>query len=360
MVNENKFHSLKAFFTQDSTHFVSNVKTKMAALFHRDLWCPLTVNDKEYKNALICSPYTTYVIYPLGELKKFKKYWIKFLIVLNASVMAIICRATKFNRVIQVNNNLNSLIKHPAIFSPALPEITKQLTQTYPNHAITFFRVNDALDETFLKTLQQFGYIIFPDRAAHVFFLKNNFISRSHTKRDLGLLRKSPYQLVSHDQLTKEDGVRFSELYKQLFIDKHSQYNPVYTARYFQEAILNGWHHYTALRNNAGHIDAFISWFEKENVMMCGPLGYDVSIDQKQGLYRQLVALCLQYAHQNQLIFNMGGGSDEFKLNRGSEKTLEYTAVYYHHLSWYRCIPWKILCFTFNKFLKKIMDSEKL
>jgi len=370
IVDENDFHSyllqnnqishlpISQLLFNPSKKWVSNVDTKMhAIIFENQLW-PMTVNRKEYQNALVCSPYTTYVTYPKGELKKFTKLWIKAVVLLNIVVMSVVCRLTKFNQVIQVNNNLNSLIKHPQQFSVLLPALTEKLIFKYPKHAITFFRVNGAFDKAFLKALTDNGYLVFPDRAAHVFFPNTDVTQRSHTKRDLSLLRKSHYMIVPHEALTADDAERLAELYYQLFIDKHSQCNPIYTVDYFREAIQYHWHHYTALRNSDGRIDAFISWFEVEKVMVCGPLGYDSIVDRKMGLYRQLVALCLQHANQHQIPFNMGGGSDEFKSNRGSTETMEYTAVYCKHLPFYRQIPWKMLHWACNKLIKKIVDNS--
>lgn len=351
---------LRKLLSRPPTDFVDNVITKINVLsFENDVWA-LTVNEKEYSNALICSPYTTYVAYPLQALKKFKKMWVKALVLLNTGVMALLCRLTKFNQVVQVNNNLNSLIRHPKVFSNRLPGLTLKLIRRYPTHAINFFRVNEILDSELLSALKNAGYLIFPDRVAHVFFPEKDCIRRSHTKRDLSLLKKTSYTIVPHDELTSIDVNRLAQLYRKLFIEKHSKHNPVYTASYFREAVRNNWHHYTAFRNPDGRIDGFISWFIKDDIMVCGPLGYDNDVDRKTGIYRQLVALCLKYAHDNHIIFNMGGGSDEFKLNRGSVGTLEYTAVFCKHLPLYRQIPWRLLHWVCNKFLKKVVDESSL
>jgi len=344
----------------DSTELVSNIDTEIVAMASEDGTWALTVNKKEYHNALICSPYTTYVTYPLDELKKFDKWWLKILVLINSLVMGLICRATKLNKIVQVNNNLNSLIKHPNCFNRLMPQLTRQLVDRYPKQAITFFRVNDTINKELLKTLRKNGYIVFPDRMAHVFFPDQHYMKRSHTKRDISLLRNTRYTIVQHDDLNEQDAKRISELYQKLFIDKHSKLNPIYTETYFRQAIRYRWHHYIALRNPEGRIDAFISWFYREDVMVCGPLGYDASVDPKVGLYRQLVALCLKHANDNQCIFNMGAGSDKFKSNRGSTPTMEYTAVYCKHLPFYRHMPWQILQWACHKLLKKVIESSSL
>jgi len=356
--NQNqRMQMVRNLLIQSPPTLVKNVETKMAAMMIGDDVWPITINKTEYQNALVCSPYTTYVTYPLDEIKKFNKYWIKWLVLFNAVVMSVLCRLSKINQVVQINNNLNSLIKHPSQFSGLLPTLTQKMIEHYPNHAITFFRVNDILDEKLLSVLRSNHYCVFPDRAVHVFFPNNHFMKRSHTKRDISLLRKTEHEIIAHEQLTPDDGKCFAKLYRQLFVEKHSKYNPIYTEHYFRQAIENHWHHYTALRNKAGKIEAFISWFVSENNMVCGPLGYDVDVDQKKGLYRQLVAICLQYANENNMPFNMGGGSDEFKSNRGSTKILEYAAVYYHHLPFYRSLAWRLLRWVCNRLIKKIMDD---
>lgn len=340
---------------KNTSEFVSNVKTTMAAMAIENQVYPLTINKKEYQNALICSPYTTYVTYPLSELKKIKKRWIKSVILLNYAFMNLLCRLTKFNKVVQINNNLNSLLQHPAEFSEMLPTMTKKLIAHYPKHAITLFRVNELLDQSLLMALKKNDYSVFPDRSTHIYFPHNDFQKRTDTKNDFDLLKKSDYTVVSHAELLPTDAARFAELYRMLFIDKHSKLNPIYTETYFRKAILNHWHHYTALRNKKGQIDVFLSWIDNEKNMYCGPMGYDTSISQSVGLYRQAIAIYLDHAYKNQLIFNMGGGTNQFKLNRGSTLTLEYTAVYCDHLSFYRKIPWKVLTWIFNKYLVKII-----
>ena len=352
---ENAFHQIvKTLIHHDSTELVSNVETKIIALAHEENIWPISINCTEYRNALICSPYTTYVTYPLGELKQFSKRWIKLAILLNSAIMFVICRSTRFNQIAQINNNLNSLLKHSRQFITFLPQLTQKMIHRFPHHAVTFFRVNDSLDAELKQSLIENGYWVFPDRQVHLFYPGKRVMQRSHTKRDMALLRNSAYTVVTHDDLTIEDAKRIAELYRMLFIDKHSTLNPIYTSDYFKNAIEQRWHEYVALRNPEGKIDGFISWFKSENIMMCGPLGYDLERDKKSGMYRQLVAMCLKHANENDCIFNMGGGSDAFKSNRGSTKTVEYTAVYCKHLSWYRQIPWKIMHWVFHRFLKKI------
>ena len=212
--------------------------------------------------------------------------------------------------------------------------------------------MNGDLDQSLLEELRKNGYILFPDRAAHLFYPDSGYMKRSYSKRDQALLRNTKYKVVSHDELTEQDSVRICELYQMLFLKKHSKFNPAYTEEYFRQAIKHRWHQYVALRSPEGKIDAFISWFFRDNVMVCGSLGHDIYVEQKIGLYRMVFSLALKYAYENNAIFNMGAGTDQFKLNRGSKKVLEYTAVYCKHLPFYRDIPWRFLQGACNATLK--------
>lgn len=356
-----KIHSMEAHLLQEEPNtYVRNVNTHMMILGGADDAWPISLNNKEYTNALICSPYTTYVKYPLDIISKFDQWWFRSWLLLSVKTLDLLCKVTKINCVVQVNNNLNSLLKHPTSFSRLIPRLTSLLTQRYPQHAVLFFRVNKMLDESLLHVLQKQGYIVFPDRAAHLFLPGQPYMNRSYTKRDIALLNKTHYTIVPHDDLREKDVDRICELYRKLFIEKYSKFSPDYTRAFFHQAILHRWHHYTAWRHPNGQIDAFVSWFYRDQVMICGPLGYDTQKDKKAGLYRMSIAWCLKYAHEQQLIFNLGAGSDQFKLNRGSVKVLEYTAVYCRHLPLYRHIPWWTLRWAFALCARKLFEANTM
>lgn len=349
---------LQTLLSNDPNKFIQNIDTTLYALLIEGQGWAITENKKEYNNAIICSPYGTYVKYPIENVHTFKDRWHRCLIRVATPISASLYRLGQINRIVQVNNNLNSLIRHSPVFTENLENITDFLVERFPKNAIAFYRVNSHLDTDFLEKLKNLGYTTFSDRIAHVYFPNSGYMQKSHTRRDIALLRNSSYKLVTGDTLNEHDIARITDLYYQLFVTKHTSLNPIYTKEYFTEAVRQGWHDYVALRNEQGEIDAFISWFYDEGVMSCGPLGYDLSLDKKLGLYRQLVAVCLKHAHEKQLIFNMGSGSDEFKLNRGSTKTLENVAIYSGHLPKYRQWPWKLLAASCNAFIQRQVTND--
>lgn len=356
-----KVNSIAAnLLSHKSTNYIENVETEVVTVSLGDEIWPVSVNNTEYSNALTCSPYTTYITYPLDMYGKFKAPWVKVALVLNSIFVSAVCRLCHVNQVMQVNNTFDSLLKHPELFCERLQQLNKLLLKKYPKHAILFFRVNQRLDAKLLDSLKANDYLVFPDRAAHVFDPVNQFIKRSRVKKDIAQLEKSEYQVVQQGELTRQDVIRICELYNDLFVGKHSKHNPHFTEQYFIDAVNNHWHHYVALRNPEGIIDAFISWYIKDGIMICGPIGYDTSVDVTVGLYRMSVVLALQYANQHNYVFNMGAGSDEFKRDRGSQRVLEYTAVYVKHLPFYRHLPWRLLQFACNTVVPRIFAKESL
>lgn len=343
-----------------SVFYAHNVTTKFIVIDDNSYLLIASINEKEYENALTCSPYATYVKYSLEVVSKFDKFWIKAALIISSGLLNIFCKVSKINQIIQIDNTLNSVLKHPDSLNEILSDITQKLRSHYPKHGIVLFRVNSCLDAELLDNLRKNGYLVFADRVTHLFYPTTNYIKRSRIRRDLSLLKNSKYTMVAHEDLTTEDVARIHELYHMLFIKKYSRYNTDYTKEYFQDAIKYRWQHYIALRHPNGKIDGFVSWFVRDNVMVCGPLGYNIKVGRKVGLYRMIIAIALNHAYQKQYIFNLGGGSDQFKLGRGSTPALEYTAVYCRHLPFYRRIIWYTINWACKNFLQKLLKMNAM
>lgn len=341
-----------------STYFVNNIQTEMDFIKLDNFILPFSVNYTEYENAMLCSPFACYVQYPKEISSKFEKLWMKKLIGMYTFAGQYFTKLGRINQVININNNLLSLNRYNEKITEHLNGLTKTLIVKYPRHALMFSRVNERLDETLLEKLNQAGYIVFFDRFTHILLPENNFIKCRHNKKDYEILGKTSYIVEEHESIIEQDIPRIWELYNALFIHKHSKFNPDYTVNFFKESIKHHWHSYQVLRNPEGKIDGFLSWQIENNTLLMGPLGYDLSLPQELGLYRMLFSLYVKQAYERQLIFNMGGGNDRFKINRGSTPTLEYTAVYCKHLPLIQQFPWKMIHKMIQLFLPKILKMN--
>ena len=356
-----KKYSFVSYVLEKNTHpFISNIKTKAVVVtVQNDAWL-VTVNNKEYDNAITCSPYTVYIGYPKEIAKKFSGFWMKGLIYVFPRLFSVVFKSLKINKVVQVNNNLISFSNYSPFFCNNFESLLNVLVNSYQRHAILFPHVNEVIDHKLTESLRKFGFILIQNRATHLYDPASKYMNRTDVKKDLDLLKKSKYTVIRHEELTTADLDRIFELYQQLFIKKHTYYNPNFTKEYFYYSHKYRWNEYIALRNTEGIIDAYTAWCVQNNVMMATGCGYDLDQPRELGLYRMANVLGLQHADENNYLYNLGGGSDQFKLNRGSKKVTEYLAVYCDHLPFFRRIPWNVLAWCGEKILPSLYRVNML
>lgn len=356
-----KANSLEEFLLKNEpSSLISNLKTQSIVITKGSQTLFATVNDKEYDNTHLCSPYNIYIGYAKLSAKNFERRWIRFFIYGFTTLFGKAFKSLRINKVIQLNNTFSTINLQPENSVSLFPDIIQKLTQRFPQHAIIWPRINALLDSDLCKLLKANHFHFVPTKIVHIYHENQNYIKRSHTKRDLSLLKKSDYAIARHHDLTPQDLQRIHQLYEMLFIQKHAGYNPQLTLKYFEACHQHRWFEFTALRNKAGDIDAFISQAKLNGIMICGPLGYDIAKPTKLGLYRMIIGASLDNAYQAQCTYNLGSGNELFKLNRGSDRQMEYNAVYYHHLPFYRQIPWKILAWAGQQFSMRVFKKHLL
>ncbi|WP_259425745.1 hypothetical protein, partial [Coxiella burnetii] len=296
-----KSHFAVELLLRESQYFVKNVKTKFFLLRCEDDLIPCTLNETDYDNAVICSPYTTFVSYAKSEFKNLSgAIPLFFQIIIN--VFGLIAKLFKFNQVIQLNNPLALSLEHPRCLAENLSEITKTLILKYPNYAIYIPRFINI--DNLYSQLQLNNYQCMPTMVAYLLdpknIIKNNskgrYSAKRHAKNDTKLLNTSGYKSVSFTDLTKKQIQRVRSLYKMLYLGRHSKYNPNYTEEYFKQLIHENDHLFLYLAKESGTIDAFACLRIKDKLISCTPVGYDTRLPQNLNLYRQLTALTLKEA----------------------------------------------------------------
>lgn len=91
-----------------ASFYIDNVQTDLKILSIDNLVLPITINNKEYNNSYVVSPYTHYVTYSKEELKELKNPLLEVILKSILSILGIFLRTTKINKVVQVNNWLLS------------------------------------------------------------------------------------------------------------------------------------------------------------------------------------------------------------------------------------------------------------
>jgi len=335
----------------------SNFNTNEIAISTGKTALLCTVNEKEYDNSPICSPFNLFCMYPKKKIGAIQTLWLRHFLHLCTSFFSLTFKVAKFDRVVQLNNKPCDAITYPELTLEEVNGCLSKLHLTYPNHAIIFPRIDKFTSPILFENLSASGFLMIPTRTVHIFHSESGYLSRSHTKRDLALLRKRNYKYVAHEEMTSQDLFRIYELYKMLFLEKHGRENPELTMEFFEKSHAHRWYTFFGLRNGKGIIDAFLSYETKNQIMACGPLGYDTLQKQKVGLYRMIFAQSLKIAHAHHYIFNFGGGNEHFKMMRGSRREIGYTAVYCRHLPLYRQAPWLLLSTLGRSATIKILEK---
>ena len=143
-----------------------------------------------------------------------------------------------------------------------------------------------------------------------------------------------------------------AKLFRLLYIEKHSEQNPKFSAKYIQKSYENKFCELYAYKKDT-EIIAFIAILEMEGVISTHMLGYDTALPQELGLYRLLCAKLHFIANERELDINFSSGAGGFKSARGGDALLEYTAIYTKPLPFYKKIILKLLA----SFLDKQFES---
>ncbi|HLO02261.1 MAG TPA: hypothetical protein VK191_04030, partial [Symbiobacteriaceae bacterium] len=249
--------------------FIANLQTKLLALHLDDLVLPVTVNDGEYQNAYPCSPFTHYALAAWDEARRLKPWVLRPALGALIAPVAALLRAGQINKAVHVGNWLLSTNLYPSLSASQLQAITR-LSEQFPKHALILRSLNDHLHGESLAALKALGYRLIPSRQVwlHDVCHWDAFPTRARwqLRRDLRLVEQTGYEIVPHEALTPADIPRLRELYRLLYLDKYSHFNPDFTERFFELALQTDSFYLVGLRK-AGRIDGVLGYFWRSGVM---------------------------------------------------------------------------------------------
>ncbi|KYC38210.1 hypothetical protein WA1_38365 [Scytonema hofmannii PCC 7110] len=346
-----------------SSYFINNVNTQLLALAIDDLVLPVTVNSKELENCYVCSPYNHYVTYSKEELKTLENPFFEKILEIIINIFGFLLNWGQINRVVIVHNLLLSTNLYPNLSSEQITEITKYLKKHFPTHAIISRSINTFVSDDLFNAFKNNGYHMIGSRQIYLFNPKDQSAMRSkmrwRLKQDLNLIQQQGYEVIDSSQISSEEIPRLVELYNALYLEKYSYHNPQFNDRFLALALENKALQIKALRK-AGKIDGAIGFYEVNGVMTTPILGYDTTLPQEVGLYRMLSALLTVEAIEKGIILHQSSGAASFKRFRGFISNIEYSAVFYQHLPWWRQLVWRFLGVLVNKMAVPLMRKYKL
>lgn len=341
--------------------WIRNVETSLAAIELESTWLPVTINDAQYRNSYVCSPYTGAVTYPLDEIHKVDNRLVRFGLRRLVYLVEPWLRFGGINRAVSVNNWMLSTNLYPKWDGREICEITEMLVGEFPRHAIMFRSLNYATNAELCQRFEEAGYRLAPSRQVYFFDRsKCDFTRRRDTRRDRQLLEDtSCCTEVNHDALDGEDE-RIEWLYSKLYLKKYSYCNPQFTAkliRIWREMNVMQFH---GLRAGDGKLVGIVGLFQRGDILSAPIVGYDTSRPASWGLYRQLMAIVLREAQLSGLVLNLSSGAPAFKRNRGGQPEIEYSAVYSRHLPMGQRAIWSMLATLLDRIGRTVVTKFEL
>lgn len=282
------------------------------------------------RQAWVCSPWTAFGLYGFAEARKVQDAWSRWGAKAGALTSATVLTMAAPDRCRQVRNFLFSTPIHPEsedgsllaqetlalADSSGLPVLCRGLAANWRNEEI--------------QDAKAAGLVSVPTRSVWLFDGTNpDYLQRHNTQIDLALARKSvPLRLTDPEEVEPWVWDRLADVYAQLYLVKHNELNPAYTARFLQAAARSGLLEFLVFSSPDGKgIDAFVGLFNGAGQGTCPLVGVDTRWQKERGLYRKCCALCFGLAATRSQKLNFSSGAGHFKRLRGGVQSLEYALL---------------------------------
>ncbi|MEK7434299.1 MAG: hypothetical protein AABZ74_14300 [Cyanobacteriota bacterium] len=335
---------------------LDNIDAEMQLLCVEENVFPIVISNlkPKVKNSYVCSATTHYLDYAKDEinmeladqkmLKTFSGYAIDF--------FKFFFEKMDFEKTVFVNNLLLSTNLYPDLDLNVLEKTLAFLIKKFPDYPIMFKSVNKEFNTNIMNKLESLDCVRIFSRQVYVLDPKlEEYKQKNNYYNDLRLTKKTKYIWEEIKSPENIDLTRIKDLYRFLYIDKYSQMNPQFNEKFFLETIGNPMFTYKLLKKD-NVICGVLGYFNRNNTITAPIVGYDTSIDQKDGLYRLIIFEMMQDSIKNNWILNMSSGVSKYKMMRGAVGTTEYNMVYYKHLKKTQQIPW----FIFEKLTKNVIE----
>jgi len=317
----------------------------------------LILKSEYTKNeCFIYSPINYYTKYPLQALKKIKEPFIKYILISLCRLLYYYLKRNHIDKVVFIDHDLYTISSYQHLCDDQFKPLMQYLISSFPQHTIMIYGLNEKVDAKILQEIKNYNFQLIPSKPVHMYDIeKENYLKKINLKRDLKLLSHSKIIEIKPNEL--HFAALIQKLYHKLYIEKHSVYNPDYTVHFFEKCIAKPDFKFFVLVNDKDEIIGFNSFRIRDKYALSGPVGYDPT-GKAKGIFRTLFAIPLKYCEQHNLIYNYGGGAGNFKTIRGSQKVMEYNAIYIQHLPKKKQRVWRLLTYILDTAGKKAFRNE--
>ena len=321
--------------------FIHNARTNLLILSVDNLIIPITVNDAEYANCYLLSSY--FIAANLKEKIEKGSLWFKLCFKPLLPFFSLFLKWVKINKAVIINNWLLSTNPYPEITESQIEKIISFLKEKFPNHYFMFRSINNYANSTVFDSLRRAQFKLIPCRHVYLYDPKRqisaNFLRKQ--KKDTNRIAQKKYTVETVHFLTDKEIERLLQLYINVYVDKYTQYSPLYTEKFLK----HGLHSQTLklkLLKKGEEIYGVTGFLEKNDYLLVPFFGYDTTVPQDEGLYRMLSAVIMEEIEISNRISHQGSGAGQFKKWRGCIEELEYVGIYDRHLSFKRRAFWSL------------------
>jgi hypothetical protein len=327
--------------------YVDGADVDVKALRVGETMVPVVVNHGRSRTSEVWSPYAHFCLYTAEEWAK-RHRWSPRAGLALARPLGWMLDAVSIDRIVFVNNWLLATDPEPRLTSSDVRAITDRLQHLYPDSAIAFRSINPVTGASLVERLVGNGYRLVRSRRVYLLdATRDEHLKRSNLRADLTLLDQSQYEIVRCPATLETHAPRLADLYRDLYVVKHSRLNPNFNARFFELVARERLFEFVALVKD-GRVDAFAAFWVHDQVMIGALIGYDRTLPRTHGLYRLIIAAMIREAGARRLVLNLSGGAGEFKMLRGAVPIEEFDAVYDRHLPAARRLAWRALASVAN------------
>ena len=324
---------------RNSQQWVDNTHCDVHTMHIDDHHYPVTLqNSSQWTTSYVVSARSTWLRYvrheAMRQLSPRMAAMIRPLSGLLLCPLSALMSASRLDQAAIAANYMISTNLYPAWTQEQVQQITENLSTTYPQRPLMIRNICEAVCPDVFRHLQEEGWEMIPARLIYTCDPQETSVwKHNHVRQDARLLLDPQVEMVTHDAIRREDLAELRQVFRQLFIDKHSYLNPDFSDNFFELCLETRFLEFTALRYQGRWVGILGIYSHPASGWMTTPLiGYDTSLPQELGLYRRLMAILLNNAKSRQLKLHYSSGAGRFKQMRGGQPALEYTAVYARHL----------------------------
>ncbi len=299
--------------------------------------------DPKLQQSYVQCPRTAWIDYPLYESQRLLRGISLRLAQLAGLTLGPALRqllaSTGLQQSITIGNQLISTNLYSSQFSSHIARISQLLSQN-EDSPLVIRNICPEVDQKLMQDLSDTGWDLLPSRL--IYLSQPELASvwqHNHVKQDAKLIspsrmKQDKLEFIPAAELAVDDMPVLSDLYRQLFIQKHSGLNSDFSLKFFEFCRETGFLELYALKQGTTYLGVIGLYSRPDCPWLTTPLlGYDMQASANLALYRRLMAFLLQQAKERNLHLHYSSGAGNFKRLRGASPTMEYCAVYSAHLA---------------------------